>query len=73
LVVVGVVAGIFYLQVFMNSPAMVDMFTVAGFNTANIITSILSAIVIAVSSYQLAAISRHFSSYFFALPSHDNI
>jgi hypothetical protein len=35
----------------MNSPAMTGIFTVGGFNTANIVTSLLSAIVINLLNY----------------------
>ena len=50
LIVIMVVSGVFYLQLFMSSPAQIELFTVRGFNLANIITSLLSAVAIGVST-----------------------
>ena len=50
IIVVLVVSAVFYLQIFMTSPAQLETFTINGFNATNIITSLLSAIAIAVST-----------------------
>ena len=63
MVVVAVVAGIFFLQVFMNSPAMIEIFTVGGFNTSSIITSILSAVVINVLNMVYGTVSLGLNNY----------
>ena len=51
IIVVLVVSAVFYLQIFMTSPEQLDRFTINGFNATNIITSLLSAIAIAVSTF----------------------
>jgi hypothetical protein len=69
IIVVLVVSAVFYLQIFMTSPEQLDRFTINGFNATNIITSLLSAIAIAVSTV-LSCPLLHISYFIFHIYIH---